>query len=100
MTHPGRTCPHCGAAVSSPFCTSCGRPVETAPLFAPTPAQAPHPTVRRDAPPAPTAPTAPQPVVAQPRTAYEQPAPPPRSGTGARTLLLRAGIAFVLLIAT
>jgi hypothetical protein len=38
--------------------------------------------------------------VAQPRTAYEQPAPPPRSGTGARTLLLRAGIAFVLLIAT
>ena len=99
MTHPGRACPHCGAAVSSPFCTSCGRSVETAPLFAPAAPAAPAATVRRDAP------TASQPVVAPPRTAYEQQAydqqgPPPRNGTGARTLLLRATIAFVVLIAT
>ena len=94
MNHPGRTCPHCGATVSSPFCTSCGRSVETAPLFAPQDQQrtAPQAAVPpRTVPPR----TAPQPVVPHAPVAQRPP-----GGTGTRTLLLRAGIAFVVLIAT
>lgn len=94
MNHPGRTCPHCGAAVSSPFCTSCGRSVETAPLFAPQDQQRTAPQAA--VPPRTVAPrTAPQPVVPHLPVAQRPP-----GGTGARTLLLRAGIAFVVLIAT
>jgi hypothetical protein len=59
--HP-TSCPHCGAPVSSPFCTSCGRALETR-------VQAPTHT-------------------------------PATTARGGRTLLLRALVAFVVLIAT
>ena len=73
------SCPHCGAPVTSPFCTSCGQaasgPPAAAPLFAPTTARTPRPAAPITPPPA-----------AAPR------------GRGARTLLLRAGIAFLVLV--
>ena len=93
---PRTSCPHCGAPVSSPFCTSCGRAVEIA---------APAPTLTRTPTPAPLfapAPVTRQPYVEAPRVQAPSVAAAPSSvgGRGGRTLLVRALVAFVVLIAT
>ena len=93
---PRTSCPHCGAPVSSPFCTSCGRAVEIS---------APAPTLTRTPTPAPLfapAPVTRQPYVEAPRVQASSvaAAPPAAGGRGGRTLLVRAVVAFVVLIAT